>query len=308
MRRKARAFSTRALSSPAPTRSGFDFVMERFGRIRDMDRSFDIEYWQRQGDAAIYRAAWELVELHHRDQGKDPNELRLQRSIGEFLNAAKVRYLVVGGFAVMKYTEPRDTKDLDLWIEATPRNARLVFKALKEFGAPLANLTEADFSKEGFFYQMGRPPTRVDIVMSIEGVRFADAWRDRVATDFDGVPGQVIGLKHLIANKQAVGRPQDLMDVTNLLESGPVAEKPPQQLKSSKKKRPKGRRPRYGSIEATRQFPDTFPWDQVASTFLVRKRNGRGIAWPLDLKVTRRRRRASPAGPIESGAEVTSNW
>jgi hypothetical protein len=71
-------------SSAAPTRPRLDFVMERYGSIRDMDRSFDIEYWQRQGDAAIYRAAWELVELHHRDQGKDPNELRLQRSIENF--------------------------------------------------------------------------------------------------------------------------------------------------------------------------------------------------------------------------------
>jgi len=71
-------------SSAAPSRLGFDFVMERFGSIRDMDRSFDIEYWQRQGDAAIYRAAWELVELHHRAQGRDPNELRLQRSIENY--------------------------------------------------------------------------------------------------------------------------------------------------------------------------------------------------------------------------------
>ena len=80
------------------------------------------------------------------------------RDLLRIFNAGKVRYLVVGGHAVMKYTEPRYTKDLDLWIEATPKNARAVFKALKEFGAPLANLTEADFSKEGFFYQMGRPP------------------------------------------------------------------------------------------------------------------------------------------------------
>ncbi len=64
--------------------------------------------------------------------------------------------MVVGGYAVMKYAEPRYTKGLDLWIDATPKNARAVFKALKEFGAPLANLTEADFSREGFFYQMGR--------------------------------------------------------------------------------------------------------------------------------------------------------
>ncbi len=94
------------------------------------------------------------------------------------LNAAKVRYLVVGGYAVMKYTEPRYTKDLDLWVEASAKNARAVFKALKDFGAPLANLTAADFSREGFFYQMGRPPARVDILMSIEGVKFADAWRE----------------------------------------------------------------------------------------------------------------------------------
>lgn len=103
-------------------------------------------------------------------------------------NAAKVRYLVVGGYAVMKYTEPRYTKDIDLWVEPTPRNARLVVQALKAFGAPLVGLTEADFSGEGFVYQMGRPPARVDILMSIDGVRFADAWRNRVKTDFDEVP------------------------------------------------------------------------------------------------------------------------
>jgi len=84
MREKGQARRQKGDSSPAPTRPGFGFVMERFGSIRDMDRSFDFEYWQRQGDAAIYRAAWELVELYHRSQGKDPNELRLQRSIENF--------------------------------------------------------------------------------------------------------------------------------------------------------------------------------------------------------------------------------
>ena len=84
MREKGQDRRQKGDSSPAPTRPGSDFVMERFGSIRDMDRSFDIEYWQRQGDAAIYRAAWELVELYHRSQGKDPNELRLQRSIENF--------------------------------------------------------------------------------------------------------------------------------------------------------------------------------------------------------------------------------
>lgn len=58
--------------------------MERSGTIREMDRSFDIAYWQRQGDAAIFRAAWELVEQYYRDQGKDPSELRIQRSVENF--------------------------------------------------------------------------------------------------------------------------------------------------------------------------------------------------------------------------------
>ena len=84
MRKRGQARRQKGDPSPAPTRPGFDFIMERYGRIRDMDRSFDFEYWQRQGDAAIYRAAWELVELYHLSQGKDSNELRLQRTIENF--------------------------------------------------------------------------------------------------------------------------------------------------------------------------------------------------------------------------------
>jgi hypothetical protein len=61
-----------------------DFVMERFGKLLEMDRSFDIEYWQKQGDAAIFRAAWELVEFYYRDRGLNPDDLRLQRTVEHF--------------------------------------------------------------------------------------------------------------------------------------------------------------------------------------------------------------------------------
>ncbi len=71
-----------------------------------------------------------------------------------------IRYLVVGGYAVMKYSEPRFTKDIDLWIAIDAENASSVYKALKEFGAPLTNLTETDFTQKDHFYQMGRPPLR----------------------------------------------------------------------------------------------------------------------------------------------------
>ncbi len=69
---------------PAQGARASDFVMERFGNIDQMDRSFDIEYWQAQGDAAIFRAAWELVEAYWRDRGHNPDELRLQRSVETF--------------------------------------------------------------------------------------------------------------------------------------------------------------------------------------------------------------------------------
>jgi hypothetical protein len=158
------------------------------------------------------------------------------RDLLNLFNANKVRYLVVGGYAVMKYTEPRYTKDLDIWVEATPKNARAVFKALRQFEAPLAALTEADFASEGFFYQMGRPPARVDILMSIEGVRFADAWSNRLVSDFEGVLGNVLSRSDLIANKRAVGRPQDLVDVNSLLESEQLSTEVSSQPEPTKKR------------------------------------------------------------------------
>jgi hypothetical protein len=135
------------------------------------------------------------------------------------LNARDVRYLVVGGYAVMKYTEPRYTKDLDIWVDASEENAIAVFSALRAFGAPLTNLTPASFSREGSIYQMGRPPARVDVLTSIDGVSFSVAWGNRVDTDIGGVPTKVISRQDLVLNKRASGRPQDLLDLHNLMES-----------------------------------------------------------------------------------------
>ncbi len=128
----------------------------------------------------------------------------------------EVRYLVVGGYAVMKYSEPRFTKDLDLWIAADLKNAEAVYAALKEFGAPLANLTPEDFTQEGYFYQMGRPPLRVDIMMSIPGVRFEEAWKNRVMVELEDLRIPFISRADLIRAKEASGRPQDKIDLQKL--------------------------------------------------------------------------------------------
>jgi predicted nucleotidyltransferase len=130
--------------------------------------------------------------------------------------ARKVRFLVVGGYAVMKYTEPRFTKDLDLWIAVDQANAAAVFAALKEFGAPLTGLTPEDFRPEGQIYQMGRAPLRVDILMSVDGVKFDEAWARRVETTIGGVKVPFVAKADLILSKRAAGRAQDLIDLENL--------------------------------------------------------------------------------------------
>jgi hypothetical protein len=136
----------------------------------------------------------------------------------------EVRYLVVGGYAVMRYTEPRYTKDLDLWISTQRENAEAVYAALKEFGAPLENLTAEDFCDEAYFYQMGKPPVRLDIMMSIAGVDFESAWNNREVVQMEELSIPFISRSDLIKAKEASGRPQDLLDSANLRKSAKIAE------------------------------------------------------------------------------------
>ena len=127
-------------------------------------------------------------------------------------NDHNVKYLVIGGYAVVQYAEPRFTKDLDMLISTDAENANAVYDSLKEFGAPLTDLTPKDFSEEGFFFQMGVPPVRVDILMGIPGINFNACWGRRMEVDFDGLRVIFISKQDLIESKRAAGRPQDLID------------------------------------------------------------------------------------------------
>jgi hypothetical protein len=131
----------------------------------------------------------------------------------------KIRYLIVGGYAVMKYSEPRFTKDLDVFIATDQENAKSDYSALKEFGAPLKNLSSDDFTHEGYFYQMGRPPLRVDIMMSIPGTEFNVAWKNREVVEIDDLKLFFISRSDLIRAKEASGRPQDKIDLEKLKEA-----------------------------------------------------------------------------------------
>lgn len=130
--------------------------------------------------------------------------------------AHKVRYLVIGGFAFGVHLEPRTTKDIDLWIRTDPENAKAVFDALAEFGAPIAGMTPQDFT-DGTAFQMGETPNRIDILQQISGLDFDTAWEHRLEGFIDeNTPALVISRDDLIRNKLASGRDQDLLDVKRL--------------------------------------------------------------------------------------------
>jgi predicted nucleotidyltransferase len=130
----------------------------------------------------------------------------------QLLNELKVLYLIVGGYAVMKYSEPRYTKDLGIWIEASTENSARVFEALQKFGAPLESdgISAQTFTDAEITYQIGIAPLRIDILTKITGIDFPLAWNDRIEGSIFGAPVHFISLDHLIANKRAVGRSSDL--------------------------------------------------------------------------------------------------
>ena len=135
------------------------------------------------------------------------------------LSAAGADFLVVGAHALAAHGRPRATGDLDIWVRPTPPNAEKVWSALVRFGAPLGEVSPADFHTPGVVFQIGLEPNRIDILTAIDGVEFDEAWRSRVVHEIDGLPVPLLGREELIRNKRAAGRPQDLADVAALEEA-----------------------------------------------------------------------------------------
>jgi len=111
--------------------------------------------------------------------------------LAEF-NAQGVEYLVVGAHALAAHGHVRATKDLDVWVRPDGENAKRVLKALKEYGTPLHDLTETDLVKQGTVFQIGVPPLRIDVITSIDGVSFDEAWPARLQTKFADQPAAVL--------------------------------------------------------------------------------------------------------------------
>jgi hypothetical protein len=132
------------------------------------------------------------------------------------LNAAGVKYLVIGAAALSYHGHPRGTMDFDVWVEASPENARRVYKALAAFGAPMEQVTLEDFEHDDTVWMIGVIPLRVDVLTGIEGVTFEEAWPSRAFARVSDIEVPVISKEDLIRNKRAAAREKDLLDLKAL--------------------------------------------------------------------------------------------
>jgi hypothetical protein len=127
-----------------------------------------------------------------------------------------VKYLIVGGYAYAIHAEPKFTKDLDVFIKADPSNAEKILAVLYDFGFDSLDLDTDDFIKPEQVIQFGYPPLRIDVLTSISGVNFDEAWENKADGKYDDQKAYFIGKKDLLKNKKATGRPSDLEDIDKL--------------------------------------------------------------------------------------------
>ncbi len=133
--------------------------------------------------------------------------------------AEHVEFLLVGAYALAAHGVPRATGDIDLWVRPTPENAAHVWAALAKFGAPLSHLTANELATPGLIFQIGVAPRRIDVITSISGVEFAQAWSNRIDVPIQGMTIPVLGRDDFIRNKRASGRPKDIADAALLEEA-----------------------------------------------------------------------------------------
>ncbi|MCF6269707.1 MAG: hypothetical protein L3J41_08355 [Melioribacteraceae bacterium] len=131
----------------------------------------------------------------------------------ELLNEQKVKYLIVGAYALALYVEPRNTGDIDFFVENSEKNALKVIKVLNKFGFGNIGITKDDITNDNMVVQLGSPPMRIDIITSISGVEFSEAYNSKVKHNFGNTYAYFLSEKHLIINKKASGRKKDLADL-----------------------------------------------------------------------------------------------
>ncbi|MFN2352301.1 MAG: hypothetical protein ABR497_10185 [Kiritimatiellia bacterium] len=128
----------------------------------------------------------------------------------------KVRFLLVGAYALAAHGYPRATMDIDIWVMPAPENANAVLRAIRRFGAPLHNLTKDDLARDGTVFQIGVAPRRIDIITAVSGLQFDQAFAGSLAVEIEGIEIHIPSVTDLIRNKLASGRTKDLADAEAL--------------------------------------------------------------------------------------------
>jgi hypothetical protein len=128
----------------------------------------------------------------------------------------KVRFLVVGAYAMGAYGYPRATGDFDIWVEASSENSEKIYRSLSQFGAPLSDITKTTFCEEGIIFQIGVAPRRIDIITKIDGVVFKKAYPDKQEVEIEDIKIPFLSKEDLIRNKESTGREKDKLDVKYL--------------------------------------------------------------------------------------------
>ncbi len=134
------------------------------------------------------------------------------------LSDEKVKFLLVGAYALAAHGYPRATVDIDVWVMPSPENADAVLRALQRFGSPLQNLTREDLQTDGIVFQIGIAPRRIDIITTASGLQFEEAFGRSIIVDIDGIEVHIPCLPDLIHNKRASGRTKDIADAEALEE------------------------------------------------------------------------------------------
>jgi len=128
----------------------------------------------------------------------------------------KVKFIVVGAYAMAVYGYPRATGDIDIWVEASLENSRKIYWSLSEFGAPLRDITEDTFCEEGIVFQIGVAPRRIDIITKIDGVNFKQAYTDKQEIEIEDILVPFLSKEDLVKNKESTGRKKDKLDARYL--------------------------------------------------------------------------------------------
>lgn len=140
------------------------------------------------------------------------------KDLFKILYEEKVEYLIVGAHAVIFYTEPRYTRDIDLWVNPAKENVNKLWSALIKFGAPLVDIKKEEFLDQDLIYQIGIEPNRIDIIMGMEHIPFSDVYPKKSKSFYDGVPINIISRSDLIKTKENTGRKKDELDIESLKE------------------------------------------------------------------------------------------